>query len=251
MKILIVLYFILLAPSFSVFAQKKNKKEVSNIPATLNIDSVAQQIAINFGDYDKAITFGYRLLAKDFNNVNKFFDLAELYYAAKNYEISLNFCTSIANNDSLNSQKAMELAALNLVGLKANDKAVELYKEMASKFNSPIYLYQASIIEFETKKMDDCITTLNTVLNDTLAVNQKVSITRKNAVGKIIKEEVSLIAAALNILGFVSFEKANYIEAKQYFSSSLEIEPNFILAENNLKEVLKKEEENRTEKEEK
>ncbi len=72
MKILIVLYFILLAPSFSVFAQKKNKKEVSNIPATLNIDSVAQQIAINFGDYDKAITFGYRLLAKDFNNVNKF-----------------------------------------------------------------------------------------------------------------------------------------------------------------------------------
>jgi tetratricopeptide (TPR) repeat protein len=233
---------ILLVVAFSASGQKrkKNTELVKEAQTPVNIDSVAQQIAISFGDYDKAITFGYRLLAQDPGNVNKVFDLAQLYYAAKNYEMSLNFSTIVANNDSLNNQSALELAALNLVGLKANDKAVELYKEMASKFKSPIYLYQASIIEFETNKMDDCIATLNTVLNDSLAVEQKVAMSRKNALGKVIKEEVSLIAAALNILGFVSLKKENYTEAKKYFSNALVIQPNFILAENNLKEVLKK-----------
>ena len=50
------------------------------------------------------------------------------------------------------------------------------------------------------------------------------------------------MAAALNILGFVSLEKEKYPEAKKYFSNALAIQPNFILAENNLMEVIKKEE---------
>ena len=244
MKKTSIIYTLLLLVALSASAHKR-KKNIAPVKETQpkeNIDSLAQQIAISFGDYDKAITFGYRLLAQDPGNVNKVFHLAQLYYAAKNYEMSLNFCTIVANNDSLNNQSAMELAALNLVGLKANDKAVELYKVMASKFNSPNYLYQASIIEFETKKMDDCIATLNTVLKDSLAVDQKIAMSRKNAVGKVIKEDVGLIAAALNILGFVSLEKENYPEAKKYFSNALAIQPNFILAENNLKEVIKKEE---------
>jgi Tfp pilus assembly protein PilF len=66
----------------------------------------------------------------------------------------------------------------------------------------------------------------------------------------VIKEEINLIAAALNILGVVSLEKENYTEAKKYFSNALAIQPNFILAENNLKEVVKKEEKAETEKEE-
>jgi len=244
MKKTSIICTLLLVVAFSASGQKrkKNTEPVKEVQTPVNIDSVAKQIAISFDDYDKAITFGYRLLAQDPGNVNKVFDLAQLYYAAKNYEMSLRFSTIVANNDSLNNQSALELAALNLVGLKANDKAVKLYKEMASKLKSPIYLYQASIIEFEINKMDDCIATLNTVLNDSLAVEQKVAMSRKNALGKVIKEEVSLIAAALNILGFVSLQKENYTEAKKYFSNALVIHPNFILAENNLQEVLKKEE---------
>mgnify|MGYP000889048914 CR=1 FL=1 len=158
MKKIIAVSIVLLIFSLTVeaFGQKK-KKEVLKSPAVLNIDSVAQQLAINAGDYNQAITFGYRLLAQEPENLTRVFQLAQLYYAAKNYEMSLRFSTIVANNDSLNNQSALELAALNLVGLKANDKAVELYKVMSSKFNSPNYLYQASIIEFETKKMDDCI----------------------------------------------------------------------------------------------
>lgn len=182
--------------------------------------------------------------------MSRVFKLAQLYYAAKNYEMSFRFSSIVANKDSLKKQSAMELAALNLLGLKANDKAVVLYKAMATEFNNPSYLYEASVLEYQAKKIEDCIATLNTVLKDTTAQKQTIEMTRENTVGKVIKEEINLIAASLNILGVVSLEKENYSEAKKYFSNALAIQPNFILAENNLKDVVKKEEKGKSEKEE-
>lgn len=182
--------------------------------------------------------------------MSRVFKLAQLYYAAKNYEISFRFSSIVANKDSLKKQSAMELAALNLLGLKANDKAVVLYKAMATEFNNPSYLYEASVLEYQAKKIEDCIATLNTVLKDTTAQKQTIEMTRENTVGKVIKEEINLIAASLNILGVVSLEKENYSEAKKYFSNALAIQPNFILAENNLKDVVKKEEKGKSKKEE-
>ena len=135
----------------------------------------------------------------------------------------------------------MELAALNLVGLKANNKAVDLYKKMATKFNNPAYLYQAALIQYEAKRLEDCVISINTLLSDSLAQEQKIVMSRKNTLGQTLKEEVNLIAAALNVLGFVSLEKEIFTEAKKYFSNALAIQPNFILEENNLKEVVKKE----------
>jgi len=243
MKKIIAVSIVLLIFSLTVeaFGQKK-KKEVLKSPAVLNIDSVAQQLAINAGDYNQAITFGYRLLAQEPENLTRVFQLAQLYYAAQNYEMSLRFSTIVANKDSLKKQRAMELPALNLIGLKATDKAVELYKVMSKEFINPSYLYEASVLEYQTKKFDDCIATLNTILKDTTAQKQTIVMSRENAVGKVIQEDINLIAAALNILGVVGLEKENYPEAKKYFSNALAIQPNFILAENNLKEVVKKEE---------
>ncbi|MFZ9847546.1 MAG: tetratricopeptide repeat protein [Flavobacteriales bacterium] len=244
MKKASILYILFLVVVFSVSAQKLKKSEeiIKEPEPKVNIDSLAQQLAINVGDYNHAITFGYRLLAQEPENLTKVFQLAQLYYAAQNYEMSLRFSTIVANKDSLKKQSAMELAALNLLGLKANDKAIELYKVMSKEFNHPSYLYEASVLEYQTKKHDDCVATLNMVLKDTIAQNQTIVMSRKNAVEKVIKEEINLIAASLNILGVVSLEKENYTEAKKYFSNALAIQPNFILAENNLKEVVKKEE---------
>jgi tetratricopeptide (TPR) repeat protein len=239
---LIVLVFLASSLSIEAAVKKNKNKEAPYVQPQVNIDSVAQQIALNFGDYDKAITFGYRILAKDPSNLEKVFDLAQLYYKAKHFNMSLQFCSIIVNTDSLN-QNAMGLAALNLVGLKALDKAVDLYKVMAVKFNNPSFLYQASVIAFEAKKLDDCTNTIKALLKDSLSMNQKIVIRRQNAIGKEVSEEISLPAAAFNILGFVSLEKNNLADAKAYFGKALDIEPSFILAENNLKEVLKKEKE--------
>jgi tetratricopeptide (TPR) repeat protein len=251
MKKVSLILLVLLVSSLSIKASvRKNKdKEASHVQPQVNIDSLAQQIALNFGDYDKAITFGYRILAKDPSNLNTVFELAQLYYKASDFNMSLQFCSVILNKDSVN-QSATGLAALNLVGLKALDKAVDLYKVMAVKFNNPSFLYQASVIEFEEKKFDPCITTITALLKDSLSMNQKIVIRRQNAIGKVVSEEISLPAAAFNILGFVSLEKNNLADAKAYFGKALAIEPSFILAENNLKEVLKKEKESPVKKKE-
>ena len=251
MKKVSLIVLVLLVSSLSIEAAvKKNKnKEASQVQPQVSIDSVAQQIALNFGDYDKAITFGYRILAKDPNNLVKVYALAQLYYQAQNFNMSLKFCAIIANKDSVD-QNAMQLAALNLVALKAPDKAVDLYKGMAAKFNNTNYLYQASVIEFEAKKFDACITTITALLKDSLSMHQKIVMSRENTVGKVISEEINLIAAAYNVLGFVSMEQNNLGNAKAYFGRALSIEPTFVLAENNLKEVLKKEEESPAKKEE-
>jgi len=71
MKKVSLIVLVLLVSGLSIEAAvKKNKnKEAVYVQPQVNIDSVAQQIALNFGDYDKAITFGYRILAKDPNNL--------------------------------------------------------------------------------------------------------------------------------------------------------------------------------------
>ena len=175
MKKVSLIVLVLLVSSLSIEAAfKKNiNKEASQVQPQVSIDSLAQQIALNFGDYDKAITFGYRILAKDPNNLDKVYALAQLYYQAQNFNMSLKFCAIIANKDSVD-QNAMQLAALNLVALKAPDKAVDLYKGMAAKFNNTNYLYQASVIEFEAKKFDACITTITALLKDSLSMHQKI-----------------------------------------------------------------------------
>lgn len=59
MKKIIAISIVLLTSSLTVEAiGQKKKKEVLKSPAAVNIDSVAQQIAINAGDYTQAITFG-------------------------------------------------------------------------------------------------------------------------------------------------------------------------------------------------
>lgn len=244
MKKIFVISLALLAFGFSVEAasKKKKNKEKPSVNAQINTDSIAQQIAISLADYDKAITFGYSILAKDPTNINKTFHLARLHYLAKNFEISLNVCSIIISKDSLNIN-AMQLAALNFVALKATADAVKLYKAMASKFNNPLYLYQASIIEFESNQLDDCLNTINTLLKIKSIENLKIEMTRKNAINKIVKEEIFLPAAAYNIKGFIALKKNDLANAKANFQKALVLEPSFVLAENNLKEVLVKEQE--------
>lgn len=237
MKKINVLSLLMFISTFSVIA---NNKKTQPVPKEVNIDSVALQLALNVGDYDKAITFSYRILATNPNDLNNIYSLAQLYYAASNFEMSIKICSILSNLDTLDT-KVLELAALNFVSLKDTINAIQLYKVMNEKFKNSSYLYQAAVLLFQIKKTDECIETLQTILNNTLAKDAKIIMSRKNTVDKIIQEEINLFAAAYNMLGFINYENNNYPDAKNYFEKALAIEPNFILADNNLKELLKKE----------
>jgi tetratricopeptide (TPR) repeat protein len=243
------LLFIVPLLVFQSSCQKKLHLEDNSsagVYSEANIDSIAQQIAIFYGDYDKAITFGYRSVAKDPDNLGKLFVLARMHYFASHFEISVKICADILSKDSL-SQNAMELAALSFVGLKSYDNAINLYKSTGVKFSNPVFLYKAAVIEFESEKLDECLNTLNAALQDSSITRRKIGITRVNAANQSIVEEINLLAGTYNLAGYVALTKGMLPQAKDYFTKALAIEPSFVLAENNLKEVLKKEGEEKKE----
>lgn len=240
MKKIAAICITLLSLTFTAEAGNKKKKCEATCVKTekaINTDSIAQQIAINLGDYNTAITFAYKDLAKNPKSIDKTFRLARLYYLSQKFQLSLNVCGSILSVDSLNG-KTMELAALNFKGLKNSESAAGIYKMMAERLNNITYLYQAAVVEFEANKLEDCLKTLNTLSTNPNVKKQSIEMSRKNAARQIVKEQINLLAAAHNITGFIALQNKDLKKAEAYFMEALAIEPGFVLAENNLKEIM-------------
>lgn len=237
MKKLVLFSLVLLSFSFSAEAGNKKKKCEASCTPKASTDSIAQKIAINLGDYNTAIVFAYQNLADDPTNLDKTFDLARLYYMAQNHQLSLNVCASILNQDSINL-KTMELAAMNFKGLKDNKSAAGMYSLMAKRLNNPKYLYQAAVAQFENKDYDACLNTLNAIISSKKTSEISIEMSRYNAAKQLVKEEINIVAAAHNIAGYIALQGKDPKNARVHFTKALTIEPSFVLAENNLKEVL-------------
>lgn len=226
---------VLFVAPFEGFSKKK--KCVAPVTKTVNVDSIALDNALMIGDYETAIVFSHRILAKDPQNIQNLSSLAKLYFHAQKFELSINTCNQIVLRDSMN-MPAMELAALSFKQLKNNEAAMNLYFDMSKRFNNPSFLYQIAVLYFEAKNLDNCLKVLGEIAKDTTATNFTIDMTRKNAAGKFLKEKINLLAAVHNIAGFIALEQKQLPQAKAYFEKALAIEPSFVLAENNLKEVL-------------
>lgn len=236
---LVALALLVSVPSIA-FAKKKGKDalKIHKIEPVINTDSIAKGLALNVRDYQTAIVYSYNLLAKNPTDSALQYEIAKLYFLNKQYQLSINSCMSILANDSLNAQ-ALELSAVSYKSLENYEASVQVYYEVTRRLKTPTYLYKAAVIQFETKQFDACLKTLNFIANDSTTSSKTVLMTRQNLNGRVLKEEINLLAASYNIVGFIALENKNFDMAKQYFSKALSIEPTFVLAENNLKEVLK------------
>ncbi len=242
-KASIILSFLILITSVAQAGKKnKNGKQCCKpkMEQQVNLDSLAQSLALKMGDYQTAIVFSYKALAEDPNNLTELTNLAKLYYKSGQFELAINTCNQILQKDSL-SVVGMELAALSFKNLKNFNAASQLYIEMHKRFSNPKYLYDLASIQFENKKYDDCLKTISAIVNAKESKNKSIGMTRQNAMGQFINEEINLVAASLNMAGFVALQQENLKNAEAYFQKALQIQPSFVLAENNLKEVQKKE----------
>lgn len=240
-KASIIFSLLFLITSVALAGKKKNGKQCCKpkVEQQVNSDSIAQSLAIKMGDYQTAIVFSYKALAEDPNNLNELTNLAKLYYKSGQFELAINTCDQIIQNDSL-SVVGMELAAMSFKNLKNFNAASQLYIEMHKRFSNPKYLYDLASIQFENKKYDDCLKTISAIVNTEASIKQSIGMTRQNAMGQLINEEINLVAASLNMAGFVALQQENLKDAEAYFQKALQIQPSFVLAENNLKEVQKK-----------
>jgi len=240
-KASIIFSLFFLITSVALAGKKKSGKQCCKpkVEKQVNSDSIAQILALKMGDYQTAIVFSYKALAQDPNNLTELINLAKLYYKSGQFELAINSCNQIIQNDTM-SIVGMELAALSFKNLKNFSAASQLYLEMHKRFSNPKYLYDLASIQFENKKYDDCLNTISAIVNAEESINKSIGMTRQNAMGQFINEEINLVAASLNMAGFVTLQQENLKNAEAYFQKALQVQPSFVLAENNLKEVQKK-----------
>lgn len=203
-------------------------------------DSIAMQLAIKNKDYQTAASLSYQLMVNDQKNIGKLYQLARIYYAAKQFDLTINTCGQILSIDSLN-QESLVLAASSFSNLKQFSNALVTYQRLYEVSKDPNYLYQMALIQFENKQPEECLKVLSAIVNDTTSNSRMIDLSSVNEEGKNVKQSIPLNAAAYNIVGFIYSEKKDFKGARKYYGEALKISPKFNLAKNNLADAVLKE----------
>ena len=114
--------------------------------------------------------------------------------------------------------------------------ALETYEKLFLQTKSLYHQYQLAVLQYQLKRYGECNTNVEQILKNEKSVSEKVSIT----VNQKEAQEVSLKAAAYNIRGVMLLEGKREEEAKFNFEEALKLQPDFMLAKNNLAFVSKK-----------
>jgi tetratricopeptide (TPR) repeat protein len=88
-------------------------------------------------------------------------------------------------------------------------------------------------LQFELERYNECKTSLDIILKDPQANALKLNFAKNETE----QQEVSLSAAAYNMKGMLEKRLGNKEEAKSLFEKAIEIEPEFVLAAQNLKDL--------------
>ena len=241
MKLFNVVFLSFFICSISVLGQGfKEKDWQKHLALEAQKDSIALSLALQLNDYKTATTLSYQLLVNDSKNTSKLYKLATIYFKASEFDLCVNTCASVLALDSLH-KKSLLLAALSFKSVKKYDNAISTYNLLYKRFSDANYLYQIALINFETKQNEQCLRVLSNLINDTISAKQTIQISSVTAEGKTVIQDISLAAAAYNIAGFIMLNEKNFSEAKKYSTASVKKAPDFILANNNLVEVYKRE----------
>jgi len=134
-----------------------------------------------------------------------------------------------------NSVLALRTKANAFKNLKNLKKAIEAYEELIKKTKQVMDVYELAQLQFQLQRFAEAKQSVNLGLK--LAKNEKVKIFIK-AKSYI---ETPIKAALLNILGLIAYnlDKNDTTKAIQYLDEALKIDPEFVLALENKKAILK------------
>lgn len=128
---------------------------------------------------------------------------------------------------------ALRISALSYENMGVRDKAMGAYESLYLKTNDIGVLYQATILQYELERYTECSTNLDIIIKDP----QSKALKLNYAKSETEQQEITLEAAAYNVLGMVASKQENKVDAKKHFEKSLELEPEFTLAAQNLKDL--------------
>lgn len=190
--------------------------------------------ARKIGDPAVAVNSLFKLIALEGANSTYKDTLAYVYFTGRKYAPTYMMTTEVLERDP-DHLEMLEMNAISLDALGAFEKAAEVYAKLLKKSESNFYGYTLANIYFKMKKYEEAYTVIKKAetFNDEGKYKVTFSINQNHT------QQVELIAAIPYLKGLIEIELKNNEGAKLSFSKAAKIQPDFVLAKENL-EALEK-----------
>ncbi len=231
MKKIVVVAFLLV--STLAFGQKKKQAT----PSQLETYKKVYTMALRNGDASVALNSLYFIVAVEGNKSQYKDSLAFLYFDMGSFIQCERVASEIVrdNPDSIeNKQKLtmLEIMALSQASLGKTKEAISSFERLLSKTNEMYHAYRLAELQFAYKRIGEAFESISKAekLSNSMQAPVRIDMGNKQI------QEVKLEAAIQNLKGYILLQEypERKAEAITAFSKALEIQPDFILAKNNL-----------------
>ncbi len=187
---------------------------------------------MKYNDSEVAKNALYSMIAMDPNDDSLKMVLCYYYFERNQFASSLFVSADLLSRYPDNVD-ALKINALSYENMGVRDKAIEQYMSLHMKTRDITALYQASLLQFELERFNECNTNLDIIIKDPQAKAIKINFAKNETE----QQEITLIAAAYNMKGMIAKQKGNKEDARTNFDKALELEPEFVLPTQNLKDL--------------
>lgn len=224
MKYLLALLILLLLCPVT-FAQKNKKVKVDS-------EYLVYKKAMEYGDFTVARTAILELMVKYPAKPEWKDTLISIYGMMGMYEQAILLGEDILKSKTTDTN-TLKIVAISYENLGVLNKAIEYYDKVLALVDDVIIRYKLSVCQYGLQRYVESMANVDKILSDKNSTNAKITINYESS-----SQEIQLLAAALNVGGIILTDGKKYDDAKLYFESALKLEPNFVLAQNNLKVVI-------------
>lgn len=192
--------------------------------------------ALNYSDLDAARNSLFTLIELEPANIALKDTLAMVYFKSGAYVQCVLIGEEIMKSNPKN-MTVLELKAISALNLGLNKESLKDYETIYAETKEIYYLYQIATIQYRMKRYGECEENLSIIANDPKSNQEKVTITIQQS-----NQEVVMKAAVYNMMGVIQQDLGDATKAEAYFKQALSLEPDFVLAKNNLSNINTKKE---------
>ncbi len=228
-KILFLSLALLIA--FSSFAEKRKKSKKANT-TDISTDVAEVKKALQYADYQTAITKLYDVIEKDGPESTYIDSLAYLYFSTGRFASCALVSKELLEKNP-EKTNILELQAVSLSKLGSTIEAIDAYQKLVAKTNNINHYYELALLQYSIKRLAEAAASIKQAESLKAGENDFVNI----ALDKNQVQKVPLMAAIYNLHGLIAYDldKTNTETPKKAFQKAVELFPDFVLAKNNLK----------------
>ncbi len=249
MKKFVILF--LVSVSLNTFAQKqpakaeqpktqpKTQTQPPPEPQPAGVSSLTEHFykkyatAVKWNDYEVAKSALYDLIVENPQNDSLILSLAYYYYENQQHVSAVLVSQQLLARNPKNTA-ALEIAAIGYEAMGVNDRALQSYESLYLLSNNMNMLYKMAFLQYELKRYNEAITSIDILLANTEVQTAKVVF---NDVENKPKE-YPMTVALWNLKGLAVLDHlGDKAAAKKLFDQALATAPDFVLAKQNLNKV--------------